>query len=646
VTLLQDMQKEIEAEGEKEKALYEKFMCYCDGNTDGMSAAAKGASQKITELTSQLESQKAEKSQLDQELIQHKQDREAANNDLATATAIREKEHAAYTEEMGDSKANLDAMTGAIGALEKGMGSFMQMSKDHVSRVRTIVESSRDVDSEDTRDALLSLLQGKKDYSGQSGEIVGMLKAMKDEMDGDFKGAVSAEEAAEAGFAEVSAAKKEGIAASSEAIESKTGRSGDLAVAVVTTADDLEDTTSDLSETQAFLANLDAMCAEKRKEWEVRSKLRAEEVAAVSQAIGVLNDDDALDLFKKTLSLSQTPVAMGFLQKTASVSALRKAQNAIENLASTESTQTQLHMVLFALKAKKVDFSKVLGMIDNMSAQLGKEQTDDDNQKSFCDKDFAKSADEKKATEEAIANSEASIAEMTDASATLASEIANLQDEIKALDKAVSEATEQRKEEHEDFVTFSTQSDAATQLIEKAKNKLNKFYRPNLYKEAPKEEVTDALFVQIAASASPPPPPETWGAYQKKDGKSNGVIALMDNLLKEMADELTEAKHDEETGQKEYESLMSESQASRSKKADSITSKETAKADMDVKTENTKAKKESQGTELMNLQQYIAQLHGSCDFIVDNFDLRKAARANEVESLKNAKSVLSGADFN
>merc|ERR550514_715712 len=151
-------------------------------------------------------------SQLDQELIQHKQDREAAKNDLATATAIREKEHAAFVEESGDSKANLDAMTGAIAALEKGMGSFMQMSRDHVTRVRTIVESSRDVDSEDAREACLALLQGKQnpfgDYGAQSGEIVGMLKAMKDEMDGDLNGAVSAEDAAAAAFADLSAAKK------------------------------------------------------------------------------------------------------------------------------------------------------------------------------------------------------------------------------------------------------------------------------------------------------------------------------------------------------------------------------------------------------------------------------------------------------
>merc|ERR1719214_30711 len=107
VTLLQDMQKEIEAEGKKEEDLYNKFMCYCDGNTDGMSKAAKDAGQKIEELTSQLKAEKAEKSQLDQELIQHKLDRETAQKDLATATGIREKEHATFVADSGDQKDNL-----------------------------------------------------------------------------------------------------------------------------------------------------------------------------------------------------------------------------------------------------------------------------------------------------------------------------------------------------------------------------------------------------------------------------------------------------------------------------------------------------------------------------------------------------------
>merc|ERR1719388_240437 len=91
VTLLQDMQKEIEAEGKKEEDMFDKFMCYCDGNTDGMGKSVEEAAQKITELQSKLAAEKAEKSQLDQELIQHKKDREAAKGDLSTATSIREK---------------------------------------------------------------------------------------------------------------------------------------------------------------------------------------------------------------------------------------------------------------------------------------------------------------------------------------------------------------------------------------------------------------------------------------------------------------------------------------------------------------------------------------------------------------------------
>merc|ERR1719159_1429745 len=98
-------------------------------------------------LESKLAAEKAEKSQLDQELIQHKKDREAANGDLSTATSIREKEHAEFVETTGDAKANVDALTGAIAALEKGMGkSFIQQNKDSVARVAKAVSSAGSVD--------------------------------------------------------------------------------------------------------------------------------------------------------------------------------------------------------------------------------------------------------------------------------------------------------------------------------------------------------------------------------------------------------------------------------------------------------------------------------------------------------------------
>jgi len=391
-----------------------------------------------------------------------------------------------------------------------------------------------------------------------------------------------------------------------------------------------------------------------------------------------LNDDDALDLFKKTLSLEQTTRKFGFLQKRSSASVVARARDLVSAMTVKGAPhKAQLELLEFSLKAKKVDFSKVLAMIDGMESVLKEEQKDDDTQKAFCDQDIAKSEGEKKDTEEAIAASEAFIDETTAESAATAEEIASLQKEIKALDKAVAEATEQRKEEHADFLVFQQQSNAALQLIDKAKNRLMKFYRPTMYKEAPKQELTEeekilaasgrsdmiataapeyiagttqTVFAEIRRShshddAAPPPPPETWGAYQKKDGKSNGVMALMDMLMKELSGDLTASENEEKTSQKDYERLMSDSQATRAQNVASITDKEAAKADMDTAVEETKAKLDSQQASLADIKQYILQLHAKCDFIIENYDLRKAARENELTSLANAKATLSGADF-
>merc|ERR1719321_2391710 len=114
-------------------------------------------------------------------------------------------------------------------------------------------------------------------------------------------------------------------------------------------------------------------------------------------------------------------------------------------------------------------------------------------------------------------------------------------------------------------------------------------------------------------------------------------------LHRELAEDLDQAERDEKTAQKDYEELMSDSTTTRAQNVKGITDKEAAKADMDTAVEETKAKLDSQQTSLANLKQYIMQLHASCDFLVENYDLRKAARENELTSLANAKSSLEGA---
>merc|ERR1719183_111223 len=146
--------------------------------------------------------------------------------------------------------------------------------------------------------------------------------------------------------------------------------------------------------------------------------------------------------------------------------------------------------------------------------------------------------------------------------------------------------------------------------------------------------------VQISAHVSkkvaPPAPPETFGAYQKAGGKSGGVMGLMDMLVTELQGDMAQAKHDEQ---------MQESRDTRQNNAKSIVEKEAAKAGMEKKLEETKENQATTQEELSQIHTYIGELHSSCDFVMQNFDLRREARANEMESLKNAKAVLAGANF-
>merc|ERR1719502_1999737 len=138
---------------------------------------------------------------------------------------------------------------------------------------------------------------------------------MKDEMEKSIAEAKATEESAVSSFGELKAAKQKEISATTEAVESLTKRSGELAVSVVENKGAAKDATEEAADATEFLANLKKTCADKQKEFDTNQATRAEEVEAISQAIAILNEDDALDLFKKTLKTPETPAAeKAFLQ--------------------------------------------------------------------------------------------------------------------------------------------------------------------------------------------------------------------------------------------------------------------------------------------------------------------------------------------
>merc|ERR1719420_1895571 len=161
------------------------------------------------------------------------------------------------------------------------------------------------------RDMLSAFLStgSSQGYAPQSGEITGILKQMKDTMDADLADATAKEEEAIKAFDAMSAAKAKEMQALTDEIEAKTVRHGEAKVELVNLKEDLSDTQEALLEDKKFLAEMDKSCATKEAEWAERQKMRAEEMLAIHETIKILNDDDALELFKKTL-----PGASSFLQ--------------------------------------------------------------------------------------------------------------------------------------------------------------------------------------------------------------------------------------------------------------------------------------------------------------------------------------------
>merc|ERR1711979_67793 len=139
------------------------------------------------------------------------------------------------------------------------------------------------------------------------------------------------------------------------------------------------------------------------------------------------------------------------------------------------------------------------------------------------------------------------------------------------------------------------------ELLGFAKNRLNKFYNPKLYKAPPKRDLSEeeritvnmggtlaptaapggiagtgieAMFTQGSARVAPPPPPETFGAYSKKGEESTGVISMLDMMIADLDKEITEIETEEKENQAEYEKFMADSATKRANDAKSIEDKE------------------------------------------------------------------------
>merc|ERR1712170_68180 len=197
-----------------------------------------------------------------------------------------------------------------------------------------------------------------------------------------------------------------------------------------------------------------------------------------------------------------------------------------------------------------------------------------------------------------------------------------------ALDKEVEEATETRKEDHEDFTATLAANTAAVDILKFAKNRLNKFYNPKLYKPPPKRELSEedqftlnmgSTLAPTAApggiagtgisalqdGAAPPPPPAADLAYKTKGEESAGVIQMLDTIINDVEKENQIMELEEKDAQDDYEKFMADAKAKRADDSKSMSDKEGALAETTEQLVTDEGELKNTQTELMETEKAL-----------------------------------------
>jgi len=216
----------------------------------------------------------------------------------------------------------------------------------------------------------------------------------------------------------------------------------------------------------------------------------------------------------------------------------------------------------------------------------------------------------------------------------LTKEIEALKAEIVELNTQLKRAGEDRELENKEFQGTVADQRATQKLLGQALAVLKGFYdkKAAVFAETDKQE-----------PAGPPPPPGFKG--YKKSGGAGGVMGMINQIINDAKAMETEAIRDEEEAQKAYEGFVKETNRSVDEKSTGITNKTEDKAKAEGEKTAAEEEKSEIGLSLEQLSNEGADLHKSCDFVIKNFDIRQEARGQEIEALKQAKAILSGAKF-
>jgi len=663
IKLLGDLSAQIQKEGKKEAAEYDKFACFCKEQADNKQYAIEKSDAKIKELTATIEKLDAEINELNGEIEELGKRIDELDGEITEETDTRKADHEKYL-------AKDEEMTGAITAIQEAIKALkdskkeLKNSKLDLNRLRSSVAKRL---SEAQLHMVATLAAGEAQPGQpaaskyQSNDIIQTLMQLEDDFKAQKKDLDTVEFEAKAGsekkvlalsnekkFKEEDKAEKQEIVGKKS--EEKATAEGDK------TAEE-EDRDADTD----FREELTEQCQDQAAQWDQRSQTRTAELTAISEATEMLKKgNENYDANKQLAGLqkkgkvalrahhdvpaaaaSTVKKAVSFLQLRASNSELQAAAvgRAVQLLDKAASALKSTVLATVAAQASMQDdqFAKVKELINDLIKKLEDQATAEADAKTYCDEELAKALSSR--DEQALGTEEQTtiISEKGAEIKQLTSEVAVLSQEVADLNKALNEATELRTEEKASNEKTLEDAKAGKTAVDEAISILTAFYDSAAMLQKQKAAGPDREGNTVDDLA---PKLSYEGDYKGKQDQSKGVIGLLETISSDFERTITNVEEAESSAASEYEKFESETKESSSTKEGDIEQK---KKDMTAAEEAVVEAKDAlasaKGLHEAALKE-LEKLQAMCIEGENSFAERKKQREQEIEALKGALKIL------
>jgi len=659
VNLLKDLKAKVEADGEGEQQVYDKYACWCETTTARKAAAIEKAQEDIRALGQSILKFKALVNVRTAEIAELEKAIKANEKEQADATTVRQNENAAYQTETAEMKQAIAALqratqvlvAGASPALLQSNAELMTKAGASVATLLQVMPTSVNLKAEKMM-LLQSFSEDARRYAPQSATIQGILKDMYETFTSDLESAVTAESTANRDFESFIAIKTEELNEMKATKDKKTAEKVEAEANLADATQQYDDTTAQMqADTEFFDATKEA-CSAKHEEWVKRDELRTEELAGIKEALEILTSDDARELFAKSIQpgqganqVSAADVAPAFFQVKSddSSAAINKAFTALKEKASSTHSLRLAMLAAQLRQAKAGHFDAVIKAIDEMMVTLKEENAADIAKRDQCKEEYLNTDSRTADLEWKIKNN---IAKIDKLQGLIDKNTAEKEETIALIaetQKHIEELLAQRTAENQAFLQAKSDDESAIELLEAAKEALSKFYKKN---DVEMGEIQGSVKLlqkkeePVFEVSEDQAPDAEFSGKGKRKNESKGIVSILSMIIEDLGDEIKQGQKDEESQQLEYEK---QDKAAKELKADLETKKENLETEIarlgEEKTdeEGVKATNEE---DLTDEKDYRKKITPDCDWIIGAFKEREMKRDAEMAGLTTAKEHL------